>query len=250
MSASFHLYLVLLFLSQSIISLRIAVYGFQSNYLFQRQKVQQHHSTILDSTKQELINNLDYPNKLNEATSERTLLVKSLCEENPTTKPGSTKSFSPFAPGTWRIIYAPHISTMAKLGGGGSFDPVYYILRPDGTMTSHAKYRFPFIGQGWLSVSGTYSSQDENMVCRVDFDKAWVKMIQNDSDNDNSGPFDTLEDVPDTFTKTCINQLGKFAFLESVSIFPVSYLDNDMIVFDFELLGTRICARKVKDKIT
>ena len=96
MSASFHLHLVLLFLSQSIISLRIGVYGFQSNYLFQRQQVQQHHS--LDSTKQELIDNLDYPNKLNEATNERTLLVKSLCEENPTTKPGSTKSFSPFAP--------------------------------------------------------------------------------------------------------------------------------------------------------
>ena len=39
--------------------------------------------------------------------------------------------------------------------------------------------------------------------------------------------------------------LGRFFFVDSVSVFPVAYLDADTIVFDFELLGTRICARKV-----
>ena len=38
--------------------------------------------------------------------------------------------------------------------------------------------------------------------------------------------------------------MGKALFIEAFAVFPVSYLDDNLIVFDFELLGTRICARK------
>ena len=193
------------------------------------------------TSKKLLLENLDDPNGFNEATKERTKLVADLTLENPTNAPGSTKSFGPLAAGTWRIVYAPHIYTMANLAGG-SFDPVYYILRKDGTMTSHARYTFPVIGSGWLSVSGTYGSEDEDNVCRVDFDKAWVRLT---NDNPTMDPYDNLESVPPSFWKDIIQSLGKFFFIDAVSIFPVSYLDNDTIVFDFELLGTRICARKV-----
>ena len=150
--------------------------------------------------------------------------------------------------GTWRVVYAPHMDAMSRLVRG-RFYPVEYILRKDGTMTSHAKYNLPLIGSGWLSVSGTYGSEDGNVVCRVDFDKAWVSLVDNNSVDDtvigNDSPFPTFESVPDSLSKSIIQVIGQLGFVKSVSVFPVSYLDDDTIVFDFELLGTRICARKV-----
>ena len=155
----------------------------------------------------------------------------------------------------------------------GGLGPVLYILRPDGTMTSHARYdvviaipslpRLRF--QGWLSVSGTYGSEDNDVTCRVDFDRAWVKhnfSIQSnnnenttgnsatsdptlDMDDDSDRPYESFEDVPDSISKNIIQIIGQAGFVKSVSVFPVSYLDDDMIVFDFELLKTRICARKI-----
>lgn len=144
-------------------------------------------------------------------------------------------------------MYAPHIYTGGKLIGG-SFSPVVYILEPTGEMISHAKYNLPFIGSGWLSVSGTYGSEDDDKVCRVDFDKAWIKMIKDDDGGDDSEPYSDLDSVPSSLAKEIINALGRFFFIDSVSIFPVSYLDKDTIVFDFELLGTRICARKISPR--
>lgn len=191
--------------------------------------------------KDAFLNDLDDASAFNAATKQRTQLITDFLDENPTDRPGSTKSFSPLAVGTWRIVYAPHIYTMGTLFQG-SFDPVYYILKPDGQMTSHARYNFPIIGSGWLSVSGTYGSQDEDLVCRVDFDRAWIKVLGEARDEN---PYDSLDDVPDSPIKDVVQKLGNTFFVESVSVFPVSYLDEDTIVFDFELLGTRICARKI-----
>jgi len=193
------------------------------------------------SVKTKFLQNLDDPSGLNKATRDRTRLVADLIQENPTRAPGSQASFTPLAVGTWRVIYAPHIVTIASLLQG-SFDPVYYMMKPNGEMTSHVRYQFPLIGSGWLSVSGTYSSQDEKQVCRVDFDKTWVTVNQ-------EKPFPSLEMVPDTPSRALIQTLGKLFFIEAASVFPVSYLDRDTIVFDFELLGTRICARKVEPKV-
>ncbi len=79
-------------------------------------------------------------------------------------------------------------------------------------------------------------------VCRVDFDEAWIKTL--DDDTFLEGPYPTIDSVPDSFAKYVIRSLGRLLFIEPFAVFPVSYLDNDLIVFDFELLGTRICARK------
>ena len=199
------------------------------------------------SSKQRFLDSLDDPTGFNSASKERTQLVEELTKENVTPKPGSLGGFTPYAVGTWKIIYAPHIYTMGSLIGG-SFSPVYYTMKPNGIMTSHAKYTLPLFGTGWLSVSGTYGSEDNDTVCRVDFDKAWVKIITDDSNNKNDnviGYIDSFEDVPDSISKTIIQTLGQLGFVKSVSVFPVSYLDEDTIVFDFELLGTRICARKI-----
>lgn len=192
--------------------------------------------------KDELLQKLDDPTAFNSATKERTQLVTNMIQENPLVAPGSTQSFTPIANGKWRIIYAPHISVMGEIFRG-KFDPVYYYMKPNGEMSSHARYSFPFVGSGWLSVSGTYGSEDEDRVCRVDFDKAWVKLLGDDKLEE--GPYESLDDVPPSLWKTGIQALGQLFFIEAVSVFPVSYLDRDTIVFDFELLGTRICARKI-----
>ena len=216
------------------------------------------------------LNSLDDLSTLNQATKERSSLLNNLIEnksivgssdelgnnrqEKETSaaksidKPGSLSSFSPVAPGSWRVVYAPHMTTMANLAGG-SFQ-VEYDLNKDGTMESHAKYDFPIVGRGYLSVSGTYSSVDDTH-CRVNFDEAWVRSIGDGSGTgtennvDTSRPYSTIDDVPDSIGKTIIRKLGRLFFFDAVSVFPVSFLDDNLIVFDFELLGTRITAMKV-----
>jgi hypothetical protein len=153
--------------------------------------------------------------------------------------PGSKESFEIVAPGNWKVIYAPHMTTMAGLGRG-SFD-VQYTLNEDGTMESHARYEFPFVGKGFLSVSGTYGSVDDNY-CRVDFDKFWVKVL-NEGDEDE--PYKTFDQAPKGPIANFINSIGGAFFIDGVSTFPVSFLDDDLIVFDFELLGTRITGKKI-----
>mmetsp|Transcript_6912 Transcript_6912/g.10562 ORF Transcript_6912/g.10562 Transcript_6912/m.10562 type:complete len:139 (-) Transcript_6912:49-465(-) len=136
---------------------------------------------------------------------------------------------------------------MANLFGGNFV--VTYILRPDRTMTSHAKCNFPqllffsSIQNLYLSVSGTYDTEDGSNICRVDFDNTWVRQQQQD-DDDDQGPYETLQSVPDSPTKNFIQTVGRWLFIRQFSVFPISFLDNDLIVFDFELLGTRICAKK------
>lgn len=153
--------------------------------------------------------------------------------------PASWQSMQSVAKGTWKVVYAPHMTTMAEIGGG-SLD-VSYILSEDGTMISHAVCTFPWLwprGCVVLSVSGTFSSVSST-VCRVDFDRAWVTL-------DSKEPYAAFEDVPENGSKDIISSLGQLFFLEQVSVFPVSWLDDNLIVFDFEQLGTRICAKKIK----
>ena len=65
------------------------------------------------------------------------------------------------------------------------------------------------------------------------------------STTNNDGPYPFLDNVPESLSKNIITTLGNLFFVDIVSVFPVSYWDTDLVVFDFELLGTRICARKV-----
>lgn len=184
------------------------------------------------SNKQAFLDALDTWNGINAATPERTALVQTLVRDNPTPSPGAQTSFQPIAPGTWIVVYAPHITTMARVLG--QFDPILYQMHVDGTMTSHVRWT-----SCWLSVSGTYATRDNDQVCRVNFDQAWVKWNADE-------PYPTLQDVPSSWWKSVVQTVGKWGFVEGFSVFPVAYLDDDLIVFDFELLGTRICARKIR----
>jgi len=184
----------------------------------------------------------------------------------------STPTKSAMAAGKWKVIYAPHISTAANILNG-KFDVQYDLFYNDidgSTVVSHAYYDFPIIGKGYLSVSGTYgsvlketkSNNEEQTTTatatttatgneyysKVDFNKAWIKPIlqksQESQSQEESQPYESLNDVPDSIMKSIINEIGKRSFVESVAIFPVSFLDSNMIVFEFQLFGTKICAYK------
>ncbi len=207
--------------------------------------------------KEKFLKSLDRVDSLNEATKERTKMVQEMIdnkmivsveqwmEDNEVIqssdscksleKPGLRETFDSVAQGNWKVLYAPHMTTIGNLFGGG-FD-VQYILHPQGRIESHAKYNFPLIGNGFLSVSGTYDSAGEN-ICRVDFDKVWIRIGNFDE------PYASLDKVPGGMMKDFINAVGKAFFIEQVSVFPISFLDDNFIVFDFPLLGTRICAMK------
>lgn len=194
-------------------------------------------SVIINEAKQAFLESLEEDESFNQATKPRTTLLNKMTTSNPTSQPGSLSSFLPLAPGIWRIVYAPHISTLSGLVGG-SFDPVLYEMNSDQMIISHAKYTFPILGDGWLSVSGTYGTQDDDKVCRVNFDRAWIGI-------GTENKISSYDKAPDTWYKNIINSLGQLGFRKEFAVFPVSYLDEDTIVFDFELFGTRICARKI-----
>ena len=218
----------------------------------------------MGTNKQNFLQSLDKLDTLNKASNERTSLLNRMITEKVITtdlngkinnddegivvptlsldKPGSDSTFSAVAPGTWKVIYAPHMTTISGFFGG-NFD-VQYTLYENGQIISHARYDFPIVGQGYLSVSGTYGSVDD-IVSRVDFDEAWVKPLIGESKELDDGPYADLNEVPSGLVKDVINRIGKLAFVDAVAVFPVSFLDDDMIVFDFDLLGTRICAKKI-----
>lgn len=204
--------------------------------------------SLKNSKKADFLESLDLLDGLNEATAQRTELVRALCDANPTGKPGCESSFLPdIAPGEWRVVYAPHMSAMGKLVQG-EFSPVIYHLDSSKKITSHARVTLPIVGTSWLSVSGTYGSEDDDRVCKVNFQRSWMKRVDDDSessDDDRNAPYRSLEEVPESVVKDFINRVGKLLFIEQFAVFPVSYLDDDLIVFDFELLGTRITSRKV-----
>ena len=82
-----------------------------------------------------------------------------------------------------------------------------------------------------------------NAVCQVDFDEAWVRSFDGDESADR-GPYPDIASVPDSISKSLIRSAGRALFIEPFAIFPVSYLDDELVVFEFELLGTRVCARR------
>ena len=142
--------------------------------------------------------------------------MNKMTTKNPTRRPVSISSFRDIAPGTWRIIYAPHISTLSSVVGG-SFDPVFYNMNNDFfEIVSHAKYNFPVLSKGWLSVSGIYDNVENDRYCKVEFDRAWIGV-------GSKNKFDLIDDAPDTWYKNVIDSLGQLGFCKEFAVFPVLY---------------------------
>jgi len=157
-------------------------------------------------------------------------VLDALRERNPTARPGSAASYAPLAPGTWRVAFAPHIAKLSS-AAGARFDPILYTLRADGGITSHVRYSWLGVADGWLSTVGEYGSRDE-LTSYVEWDDAWWEPgAASPGDDPRQGAFAPF-----------VSALGKAGFVTSFSNFPVEYLDRDLCVFVFPLSGTRIAA--------
>lgn len=190
------------------------------------------------------INTLSKPYDLNADNDLRTkLLNEMIISGESLSNPANQKTFARVAPGLWIVIYAPHMTSIANFLNVADLS-VRYLLNEDGSIISHARYSLPLLNiHGYLSVSGTYNSVNDT-ICRVNFNEAWIRSFNDNQSCMNIGPYPAIDSVPDSIIKSFIRNIGRYLFVEAVAVFPVSYLDEEIIVFDFELLGTRICARK------
>lgn len=72
-----------------------------------------------NSAKTKFLDSLDRPYDLNEHGENRTNLLNALIDSGAgLSNPGSTGSFASVAPGIWRVVYAPHMTTIAGLFHG------------------------------------------------------------------------------------------------------------------------------------
>jgi hypothetical protein len=165
-------------------------------------------------------------------------ILDGLRDVNPTPQPGSTASFAPIAPGTWRVAHAPHIAKISTLVGM-RFDPILYLLQGDGRITSHVQYSWlGGAAKGWLSTIGKYGSRD-NFTSFVEWDDAWwAPSVARPADDPAAGAFAPL-----------ISGLGKRGFISAFANFPVEYLDADLCVFVFPLSQTRIAAVRLGGRL-
>lgn len=86
--------------------------------------LQRDHLTTTHDAKQlrqDFLESLDFPYELNKHNSLRTDLLQNLIDGGVTPggtclpNPGSVDTFSVVAPGTWRVVYAPHMTIAAGL---------------------------------------------------------------------------------------------------------------------------------------
>ncbi len=157
---------------------------------------------------------------------------------SPIEKPGLRNQYGKVANGLWRVSHAPHIRNLLQPLLFTDFD-VFYELQ-DGEMFSFVKFNFKPIGlQGHLCTYGTYAEVDE-ATTTIEWDRVWF-----DFDPDRPSK---REEVDKHVLPMLIQAIGKRAFVKGVSVFPVSYLSDKVIVFTFQLLGTRIVASKLDKK--
>ncbi|CAK9236610.1 unnamed protein product [Sphagnum troendelagicum] len=134
--------------------------------------------------------------------------------------------------GVWDVFYAPHISRISK-SVGVNINPLRYILSPSG-FVSNVQYMSPF-GDGWLSAAGDFVVRD-NQTVEVLFDSFWWDIGRDSLQPDPKGQGSVL--------RTMVNVMGKGAFIQSLSAYPVHFADEDIVVFEFTPLKTKIAARK------
>lgn len=140
--------------------------------------------------------------------------------------------------GTWQIVFAPHIRILSLLLQT-RFD-VYYLFQPGNKMLSNVKYSSRLFGTGHLSTFGSYSLETQagtQPVTKITWDRIWWDVL------DEAPSLE--EEVDKHVLPGVIQAVGKAAFVEGVSVFPVQFLDDDLCVFLFQLLGTRICAKRI-----
>lgn len=134
-------------------------------------------------------------------------------------------------------MYAPHIRILEKVTFT-KYDVFYTFPRDDGSMVSYVRYESPLFQTGWLNTAGRVE-RVADALCRVVWDRIWLDW--NSEAEGPTGAADTAKHVlPDL-----VQAVGARGFVEGVSRFPVLYLDEDLCVFQFQVTGTKVCARRI-----
>ena len=166
-------------------------------------------------------------------------ILDTLCTLNPTARPGSVDGYRPYAEGTWRVAFAPHISKLSSVARV-RFDPIIYRLDPNGRIESNVRYALlppfdrtpPRVASGWLSTLGRYGSRDGESTSYVEWEDAWW----------NPGSVAASPSPTGGAFAPVVSSIGRAGFVSSFADFPVEYLDQDLCVFVFPLSSTRIAA--------
>jgi hypothetical protein len=162
--------------------------------------------------------------------------------------------------GTWKVIHAPHIVWLSNvlLLGTTKFGPIEYHLTVNQQITSCVKYTtttttIPFWNRrhsqssgGWLCTSGYYTNDSDdcdtttndnsNTVVRIVWDMVWW----------NTEPYERPTPPNEGSFPNSIQGLGTLGFVEPLSFFPVLYVDEQFVVFQF--FGLTITAMKEDSK--
>jgi len=144
--------------------------------------------------------------------------------------------------GTWEVFYAPHIRSLSRWLFGTEFAPLRYRLWKDSggayRLSSHARYRGPLLGDGWLSASGTIGVGERDSELLLRFDQFWV-------DGPGESPRTELPRGKGSTWDRAVSALGRLGFIPPLARFPVRYLDPDLSVFHFPPLRSDIGIRRV-----
>ncbi|MEW5318229.1 MAG: hypothetical protein WDW38_009467 [Sanguina aurantia] len=159
--------------------------------------------------------------------------VAQLLLSNPTPQPGVRTM--DLGQGTWQVFYAPHIASISSTFGV-TFDTIQYVLDGD-KLSSNVRYSHPLLGTGWLSASGGLAAKDDDTV-ELHFDKFWI-------DGGADGLRPTLTEGTSQPSDSMITAVGKAGFLPQFAVFPVAYLDEDLAVFEFPPLKSKIAVRRL-----
>mmetsp|Transcript_3440 Transcript_3440/g.4571 ORF Transcript_3440/g.4571 Transcript_3440/m.4571 type:complete len:233 (-) Transcript_3440:211-909(-) len=147
------------------------------------------------------------------------------------------KVFDPTAvAGTWQVVHAPHLAFLSNLALS-KLRPVQYYLTKDMKMSSSVRYNSFIFGYGWLSTAGYYNISPGNKNVNIIWDKVWW----------NPEYLERPTPPEDGFLPGLIQTLGIVGFSEPLSVFPVAYVDESIVTFNF--LGVKITATKVKDPL-
>eukprot|EP00983_Pelagomonas_calceolata_P076768 1153558-Pelagomonas_calceolata.AAC.1 len=144
---------------------------------------------------------------------------------------------------TLRVFHAPHISNMSRYLFNTKFEPIIYRLGPNNSIISNVKFSSS-LGNGWLSAAGTiHCIYDASVELR--FERFWVDLgeglredVVTQGSQKGSGYIATAVDQ-------VIGSIGRAAFFPQFAVFPIHYLDDELTVFEFTPLSSKISARRV-----
>lgn len=146
--------------------------------------------------------------------------------------------------GMWQICYAPHILALQSLLFT-SFK-VYYNFSGLDQLESNVFYSSNIFGQGWLNTKGRFTIENSSLpeietqkrenVCSITWYNIWW-----DVNTEEHGPSGS-DEREQHILSDAIQSIGRIAFIEKFSQFPIQHWDTDLAFFKFPLTSTRIAA--------